>query len=79
MKTEKILELVQASLDEMKATNVVMIDVQGLTSIADFLIICSANSSRHLKAIADNLLQKVKAVFHIEMNVTGENNSGNCL
>src|ERR1700751_840270 len=53
-------DIVTAALDDMKAVNVEVLDVRGLTDIADVMIIASGNSDRHVKSIADNVLQKAK-------------------
>lgn len=53
-------EIVTAALDDMKAVNVKVIDVRGLTDIADTMVIASGNSDRHVRSIADNVARKAK-------------------
>src|SRR5215471_19712225 len=53
-------DIVTAALDDMKAVNVKVLDVRGLTDIADVMIIASGNSDRHVKSIADRVLEKAK-------------------
>jgi ribosome-associated protein len=53
--------LVQAALDDMKAVNIKVLDVRGLTDIADIMIIASGNSDRHVRSIADRVVQSAKA------------------
>jgi ribosome-associated protein len=53
-------DIVTAALDDMKAINVKVLDVRGLTDIADVMIIASGNSDRHVKSIADRVLEKAK-------------------
>ena len=53
-------DVVTAALDDMKAVNVKVLDVRGLTDIADTMIIASGNSDRHVKSIADNVVEKAK-------------------
>jgi ribosome-associated protein len=53
-------EVVTAALDDMKAVNVKVLDVRGLTDIADTMIIASGNSDRHVKSIADRVIEEAK-------------------
>jgi ribosome-associated protein len=52
----KSLVIAQASLDK-KATDVLILHVAPLTSIADYLVLCSADSDRQVRAIADHIEQ----------------------
>ncbi len=45
----------------MKAVNVKVIDVRGLTDVADTLIIASGTSDRHVRSIADRVIEQAKA------------------
>ncbi len=45
---------------EKKGFNVVAIDISAVSSIADFLILCSATSSRHSQTIADEIEKNAK-------------------
>lgn len=60
MKPEAIRDLAMAALDELKGIDIVTMDVRQLTSIADYMVICSGRSSRHVKALADNVAQQAK-------------------
>ena len=53
--------IVSSALEDMKAVNVRVLDVRGLTDIADAMFIASGNSDRHVRSIADNVSQKAKA------------------
>ncbi len=55
------MELVQASLDDDKAEEVVVIDLAGKSDIADFMIVASGRSQRHVGAMAEHLHAKLKA------------------
>jgi ribosome-associated protein len=63
--------LVQAALDDMKAVNIKIMDVRGLTDIADTMIIASGNSDRHVKSIADRVVQSAKAAGYKPFGVEG--------
>jgi ribosome-associated protein len=53
-------QAVTTALDDMKAVNVKVLDVRGLTDIADTMVIASGNSDRHVRSIAERVVQKAK-------------------
>ncbi len=57
----ELLKLVEASLDDDKAEDVVVIDLAGKTEIADFMVIANGGSKRQVGAMADHIQQKMKA------------------
>lgn len=59
-KGEALLAVVLESLSDMKAEDVVQIDLRGKSSVCDFMIICSGRSSRQVSAIAENLADELK-------------------
>lgn len=63
--------LVLEVLDEMKALNVQLYDVRGLTDITDAMIIASGNSDRHVRAIADRTIEKARARGRRPLGVEG--------
>ena len=56
MSTEQLLKTVLASLDDGKGNDIQVIDVQGKTSVADFMVIASGTSERHVKFLADQVI-----------------------
>lgn len=56
----RALEIVLNSLDDSKAENIVSIDIQGKSPLADYMIIASGRSHRHVAAVADHLLRGLK-------------------
>jgi len=59
--SKAVLELVETSLDDDKAEDVVVIDLDGKTEIADFMVIANGSSSRHVGAMATHLQKTMKA------------------
>jgi len=57
---QSLLRIVNSALDDMKAVNVKVMDVRHLTDITDVVVIASGNSDRHVKSIADRVLQFAK-------------------
>lgn len=56
-----LLATVHASLADAKAEDIVAVDLSGKSPIADHMVIASGRSSRHVSAVADKLLQTLKA------------------
>lgn len=67
-----LLQVVQDALADIKAVNVTVLDVRKLTDIADTLIVASGNSDRHVRAIADRVVEFAKKAGFRPMGVEGE-------
>ena len=68
---DDVLQAVKASLDHDKADGVVVIDLAGKTTIADFMIVASGTSKRHVAAMSDHVLEKVKEMGATSVGVEG--------
>ncbi|MGE3141751.1 MAG: ribosome silencing factor [Hyphomonadaceae bacterium] len=64
-------KLILASLDEDKAEDIVAIDVKGKSSVADMLIVASGRTQRHVGALADHLMRKLKEAGAKHLRVEG--------
>ncbi len=58
--TNSLLNTLTSLLDDAKAIDIVHIDVSTQTTITDYMLICSGRSSRHVKAIAESLMEQMK-------------------
>lgn len=69
-------ELAVAALEDLKAIDVKTLDVHELTTIADWMIICTGTSNRHVKSLAENVMEKAKEAglraTHVEGLAEGE-------
>jgi ribosome-associated protein len=52
--------VILAALDDMKALEVKVLDVRELTDIADYMVIASGTSDRHVRSVAQRVVEKVK-------------------
>jgi len=59
-KIEKFLRDILQDLDDLKAENIVKIDIKDRSALGDYLIIASGTSSRHINAIASKIIKKNK-------------------
>ena len=58
--TERTVEVVRKALDDLKAIDAQYLDVSKFTAITDVMVIVSGRSSRHVKAIADEVQKQSK-------------------
>ena len=70
--SEELLARILASLDDDKAEDVVTIDLRGRSSVADHMVICSGRSSRQVGAIAEKLVERLKAEFGRTCRIEGK-------
>ena len=57
---DKLKEEIENILNDNKAVEITSIDLKDKTSIADFMIVASGNSSRHIQALSEILIDKLK-------------------
>lgn len=71
--TEKtqLLKLVNQALEDLKAQEVTVLDVHDKANFTDFMIIASGTSTRHVKSIADEILEKTKPAGFPALGVEG--------
>ena len=66
--------MVLASLDDAKAEDLVSIDITGKSSLADFMVVASGRSQRHVGAIAERLMGDLKDAGSPDLHVEGLKN-----
>jgi len=65
-------KLVLKALEDLKAVNIKVLDVRGLTDVADTMIVASGTSDRHVRAIAESVIVQAKAAGRRPMGTEGE-------
>lgn len=75
MKAEEIRDLAMTALDDMKGADIVSLDVRTLTSITDYMIICTGRSTRHVRALAESVAKKAKEQKISFVHTEGERES----
>lgn len=61
MQGQTLQNFIIDKVDDLKAQDIVKIDVRGKSSITDCMIICSGTSSRHVVSIAEHLSEQARA------------------
>ena len=75
MNSEQLSDLVVDALEEVKAKDIVKLDVRKLTTVTDYMIVASGTSNRHVKALADAVAEKSRQAGHRPLGIEGENGS----
>jgi ribosome-associated protein len=63
-------------LEDRQAENIMLLDVQEVTILADYFVLCSANSERQIRALSGDLSRQLKAEIGRPLHVEGEADSG---
>jgi ribosome-associated protein len=63
-------------LEEGQASNILLLDVTQVTILADYFVLCSANSERQLRALTDDVSKQLKAGAVRPLSIEGEPESG---
>jgi ribosome-associated protein len=72
MRLNKVQKIAVTALEDIKARDITVLDVRKLTSLYDSIVIASAESNRQVKALANNVRDKLKASGATILGVEGE-------
>jgi len=67
-----LTKIAVAALEDMKAVNVKVLDVRKLTVVTDTMIVATGNSDRHVKSIADRLIERCREAGHRAYGIEGK-------
>jgi ribosome-associated protein len=67
-----LVKTVVAALEDMKAVNVKVLDVRRVTDVSDCMVLASGNSDRHVRSIADRVVERAREGGFRPMGVEGE-------
>jgi ribosome-associated protein len=71
-KISDLKEIIINTLDLNKAQNIVTIDLKDKSSMADYMIIASGTSSRHIQSLSEQVLEKLKNNGVIDSKIEGK-------
>ena len=70
-KMPPLLKTAVAAIADVKGLDVRVMDVRKLTVITDYMVVCTGTSNRHVKSIADRVIEDAKAAGHRPRGVEG--------
>lgn len=71
-RSDGLLQTILKILDDAKAEETVTIDLVGKTSLADAMVVTTGRSNRHVSAIADQVVEELKAEGRRDLRVEGQ-------
>ena len=74
-RADSLKSVVIKALEDMKALEIKVLDVRGLTDVADTMIIASGTSDRHVRSVAQNVVEKTKQAGFRPHGVEGQQDS----
>lgn len=72
MQTDELKKFLADKADDMKAEDIVTIDVIGKSSVTDYMVVCTGTSKRHVTSIADNVANEAKNAGLTPYGIDGE-------
>ena len=75
MNSEALTDLVIEALEDVKAQDIVRLDVRDATTVTDYMVVASGTSNRHVKALVENVAEKAREAGHRPIGIEGEEGS----
>jgi ribosome-associated protein len=75
LELDKMKDQIIEVLEDKKAKEINVINIQHISTLADYFVICSGTSSTHIKTLADELKEKMEALGYNLLNKEGFKNS----
>lgn len=72
MQLNELKDFLADKADDMKAENIITLDVKGKSSVTDYIIVCTGTSKRHVASIADNVAKEAKIAGIEALGIDGE-------
>ena len=67
----ELLNIISQIIYDKKGFNILALDLRGISSICDFIIIAEGNVERHIKAIANEIIEQLKKLNQKPLHVEG--------
>ena len=71
-RAKQVLDVAVDALEELKANDLKVLDVSGMTAVTDYMVVASGGSARQLRSLADNLTKRAKESGIQPLGIEGE-------
>ncbi|GAL08449.1 ribosome silencing factor [Photobacterium aphoticum] len=75
MQVQELHDFIVDKVDDIKAQDIVTLDVRGKSSITDFMVVCTGTSTRHVASIADHVNKESKLIDFPPFGISGEDDA----
>lgn len=75
MTPDNLRDLVVESLDDLKGQNILALDVSGVSSVTDFMVMASGTSNRHVRSLVQHVVERARASGCEPMGIEGQGSS----
>lgn len=72
----KNIELIVNTLNDKQAEDIRVIDIQDISTIADYFIIANSKNLQHLSAVSESVIEEMEKVGNVDKKIEGNYNSG---
>jgi ribosome-associated protein len=72
LNSEQLLDFALDKVDDMKARDIVKLNLKEVSSVTDYLVICSGNSKRHVQSIAEHVAKEARHVGETPLGMEGQ-------
>lgn len=72
---QSLQEFIIDKIDDLKGKNIILLDVQGKSSITDYMVVCTGTSNRHVSSIANHLLDEAKKHGYLVLGAEGQHDA----
>lgn len=74
-KPTKLVQIAKEALEDIKGTDIKVLDVAHLTTVTDWMILCTGTSTRHVKSLADNVADTAREAGYRPLGMEGADGS----
>ena len=71
MESQELVKIISTQASALKAENIKVLDLQKVSSIADYFVVCSGSSDRQVRAIAERVIDELKKQGRRPLSVEG--------